>query len=157
MSSAENHNLLENQDSAENHDLLENHDSVENHDSDPELPPPVPVLPPVVAATSSNITDTSKADPPTVENDPISGTVEANTCTEATLTDTSKEHNCENSEDQAPVADLFAVGQNAGKSGGGRKKLNRISVDRLEMPPTPPRRSSRRRPPSESPSRAPPR
>merc|ERR1711974_201525 len=85
--SAENHNLLENQDSAGSHDLVENQDSVENHDSDPEFPPPVPVLPPVVPATSSNITDASKAYPPTVENDPISGTEEANTCTEATLTD----------------------------------------------------------------------
>ena len=128
-----------------------NQNSLENQDSDPELPPPVPVLPPVVPVTSSNVTGTSKLDLPTDENDP---TEEANGVTEPTPTDTPKEQNCENSEEPALASDLFAVGQNAGKC-GGRKKLNRISVDRLEVPPTPPRRSSRRRPPSESPSRAP--
>ena len=140
-------------DSAENQNLPENQDSFENQDSDPELPPPVPVLPPVVPVTSTNVTDASNLDPLSGENDPTIGTDEADTVTEATLTDTPKGQNCE---EQAPASDLFAVGQNAGKSSGGRKKLNRISVDRLEVPPTPPRRSSRRRPPSESPSRAPP-
>ena len=155
MSSQSKERILHDADTANNPDSLENHDSFENHDSDPELPPPVPVLPPVEPATSTIVTDASKLDPPTGENDTISGTEDANTITEATLTDTSKQQNCEDSEEPAPEADLFAVGQNAGKS-GSRKKLNRISVDRLEVPPAPPRRSSRRRPPSESPSGAPP-
>merc|ERR1712037_614251 len=105
--------------SAENQSLPENQDSFENHESDPELPPPVPVLPPVVPVTSTNVTDASNLDHLSGENEPTIGTDEANTVTEATLTDTPKGQNCE---EQAPASDLFAVGQNAGKSSGGRKK-----------------------------------
>ena len=120
------------------------------------MPPPVPVLPPLAPVTSTNVPDAPlKSDSFTGKNDPTSVTEDADIVTGAALTNTPKEQNCKDSEEKAPAADLFAVGQNAGKS-GGRKKLNRISVDRLEVPPTPPRRSSRRRPPSESPSRAPP-
>ena len=135
--SFENHDSPENQNSFENHDSLENQDSFENHDSDPELPPPVPVLPPLASVIATNVTDSSKSDSLAGENDPTSVTEDADIVTGASLTDTPQEQKCKNSEEQAPTADLFAVGQNAGKS-GGRKKLNRISVDRLEVPPTPP-------------------
>ena len=125
---------------------LQEDDSIKCHDSDPELPAPVPVLPPRPVTDSNNL----KVNPLTSKNEPPIGLTDL--VLEASVTDdASKEENSENSEEHEAPSDLFAVGQNAGKAGGGgRKKLNRISVDRLEVPPTPPRRSSRRRPPSES-------
>ena len=128
--------------------------SSRNDDSDPELPAPVPVLP-TSAATSVTVTDVPKAASSSTESGHSSAadtslkdeTIEG----EKIATET---HVVEKVEQEYPKEDLFAVAQNAGKS-GGRKKLNRISVDQLDVPPTPPRRSSRRRPPSESPSKAP--
>ena len=128
--------------------------SSRNDDSDPELPAPVPVLP-TSAATTVTVTDVPKAASSSTESGHSSAadtslkdeTIEGKKIATET-------HVVEKVEQEYPKEDLFAVAQNAGKS-GGRKKLNRISVDQLDVPPTPPRRSSRRRPPSESPSKAP--
>ena len=128
--------------------------SSRNDDSDPELPAPVPVLP-TSAATSVTVTDVPKAASSSTESGHSSAA--DTSLKDETIEDEkidTETHVVEKVEQEYPKEDLFAVAQNAGKS-GGRKKLNRISVDQLDVPPTPPRRSSRRRPPSESPSKAP--